>query len=638
MFCVLLGIALSARPNIVPQPVSVQTHPGTFKLQDGCPISYDPSVDGYKTLAEFTAEYLARSTGFTFKVSPVIAPAGISFQKYPTQLEEQEYQLQVDEHLVSIYAVTKEAAFYGLQSFLQLLPAEIYSDKVVKRDWEAQCSDIHDKPRFTWRGIMIDTSRHFCNVTTIKKIMDVMAIHKLNVFHLHLTDDQGWRFESKKYPKLQEIGSYRKQSPKQWDRDHKDGTPYGPYFFTQDELRDLVKYAERYYITILPELEMPGHTLSGLAAYPEYSCTGGPFEVADWWGATDNVFCPGNDQTFVFIKDLLEEIMDIFPSKYIHCGGDEVGKGKWANCAKCQKRKKDLGLQNEDQLQSWFMQQFANYLDSKGRHLIGWDEILNGGLPDGAAVMSWTGPGGGQKAAELHHNVVMTPQSWLYIDFYQFPWTDPFEYIHYRNTCYSIYKYDPRDGIKEENQKYVVGTQCNLWQEFVYTGGDETQYKIWPRCVALSEMGWCEKSAKNYDRWIVSVVRSDIARIEALGAVHAPVGQELPVTWKPDQVTKEFKEIKWDLGKAAGDAGAYCATFVLTSGTPLQIKNVKLILEGQVILKDEHTGNANLDEESTCTYHFQIPENVLDKKLELSAEVKSDGNDSVGEICFYLKQ
>jgi hexosaminidase len=327
----------------------------------------------------------------------------------------------------------------------------------------------------------------------------------MNTFHWHLTEDQGWRIEIKKYPKLTEVGAYRKETivghPRRSEPRVYDNTPYGG-FYTQDEVRDIVAYAKSKFVTVIPEIEMPGHALAALAAYPELSCTGGPFEVATRWGIFDDVYCAGKEETFKFLEDVLTEVMDLFPSQYIHVGGDECPKTKWQKCPDCQKRIKDEGLKDENELQSYFIKRMEKFISSKGRRLIGWDEILEGGLPPEATVMSWRGVEGGIEAAKQDHDVIMTPTTYVYLDYYQSdPQDQPLAIGGYL-PLEKVYSFDPEfEELNQEQQKHILGVQGNVWTEYIATP-EHLEYMTYPRMIAISEIGWSPSSLKDFDDFL----------------------------------------------------------------------------------------------------------------------------------------
>src|SRR6195952_907320 len=393
-------------------------------------------------------------TGVSVVNALVLTSAGLD------SLPAEGYRLTVTPQKITI-AGKGAGLFYGIQTLIQLIPAD--DAATIK----LPCVQIEDYPRFGYRGMHLDVCRHFFGVEFVKKYIDLMAAYKLNNFHWHLTDDQGWRIEIKKYPKLTQVGSQRAQTvignyhdrtPQQFDN-----TPYGGYY-TQDQIREVVKYAADRYINIVPEIEMPGHSEAALTAYPELSCDPSyPYKVAETWGVFHDTYCP-SDKTFSFLQDVLTEVMDFFPSKYIHIGGDEVPKEAWKNSAFCQKLIKKLHLKNEEELQSYFIQRMEKFVNSKGRSIIGWDEILEGGLSPNAPVMSWRGEAGGIAAAQQNHNVIMTPGSGgLYIDHGQGPVNEPLS-IGGNEPLTKIYSYNPIPAVlTPDQQKYIVGVQANLW-------------------------------------------------------------------------------------------------------------------------------------------------------------------------------
>ncbi len=416
------------------------------------------------------------------------------------------YDLTMNQNQIVFIAEGNAGLFYGLETLIQLMPLE--KTKEIK----ISCAEIKDSPRYTWRGMHLDCSRHFFSKEEVKKYIDYLAMYKFNVFHWHLVDDQGWRIEINKYPLLTKMGSLRKETiigKPAWDKDGKpskddkyDGTLYGG-FYTQNDIKEIVAYAQVRHITVVPEIEMPGHSLAALAAYPQYSCTGGPFETYTKWGVSDDVYCAGNDSTFLFLQNILAEVCDLFPGKYIHIGGDECLKERWKACAKCQKRIVDEKLKDENELQSYFITRIEKYLNSKGKQIIGWDEILDGGLAPNAAVMSWRGISGGIAAAKQKHNVVMTPGKPCYFDHYQAKdkTKEPLAIGGY-NPLDSVYGYNPTPkGLTEEESKFIMGAQGNVWTEYI-TDFSKVEYMSMPRMAALSEALWTPIDKKNYKDFV----------------------------------------------------------------------------------------------------------------------------------------
>ncbi|MCB0703837.1 MAG: family 20 glycosylhydrolase [Saprospiraceae bacterium] len=405
------------------------------------------------------------------------------------------YILKINKASIDILANSDAGLFYGIQTFAQLLPVKGQAPVLPYLE-------IVDWPSLSWRGLHLDVCRHFFPVAFVKKYIDQMSKYKLNTFHWHLTEDQGWRIEIKKYPKLTEIASTRKETilEKNFDPYVGDGIPYSG-FYTQEEIREIVAYAEERHVTIVPEIEMPGHSVAALTAYPEYSCMGGPFEVRTLWGVSLDTYCT-TDETFQFLTDILDEVMELFPSKYIHIGGDEAPKTRWKACEKCQSRMKEQGLQTEEELQSYFIKRIEQHLISKGRSLIGWDEILEGGLAPEATVMSWRGETGGFEASKQGHDVVMTPGFAMYFDHYQ---GDP-EQEPLAICCYTplekVYNYMPvSDRLEEAQRKHIIGVQANIWTEYIPTS-DQVEYMAYPRALALSEIAWTPNDKKDWNSFL----------------------------------------------------------------------------------------------------------------------------------------
>lgn len=526
MCCSMVASALV----IIPQPKAMAYVPGPAFSMDAKTALI--SCDEFKAEAALARQELGAATGFAFKDSEEGKSSLIAFH-YEPGMKKEAYRLLIAPMTARIYASDGAGAFYGYQTLRQLLPEEIYSKTVVTDvDWISPCALVEDEPRLQWRGVHFDDSRHFMGAEAFKQMVDAMAMHKLNTLHWHLTDDQGWRIEIKAYPELISKGTVRANSPKPWDRFIPDGKAYGEgCYYTQEEVKELVAYAAARHITVVPEIEMPGHAMALLCAYPELGCTGGPYEMRWEWGVEPDILCAGNDKVFTVMEKILDEVIELFPSYYIHCGGDEAPKDRWKVCPKCQARIKEKGLRNEYHLQSWFIQHFANYLESKGRHLIGWDEILEGGLAKGAAVMSWRGAQGGIKAAMMGHNVVMSPNSHLYLDYCQGLPGDPYEYNCGYLPLERVYSFNPTDGIPEQMQRYVIGVQGNLWSEYMFDPADQ-QYKAWPRACALAEIGWTPQSQRKWPDFFERA-KSAEKRLKLIGINCAPV--IAPMTEKETQ-------------------------------------------------------------------------------------------------------
>lgn len=418
-------------------------------------------------------------------------------------IPEEGYRLSVTPEGVKIAASGEAGKFYALQTLEQM------KDAVAGGKFSVPCVEIEDAPRFKWRGVHFDDCRHFFGKEALKRTLDAMAYQKLNVLHWHLTDDQGWRIEIKKYPLLTKIGSVRPGSPKREsdltglekkkrkDRWVNDGKKYGPYFYTQSDIKEIVAYAAARHIRIVPEIELPGHSVAAIAAYPELGCTGRKVEPWWKWGVSPDIFCAGNDKTIKFLEDVLDEVCKLFPGDVIHIGGDEAPKKRWAACPKCQKRIKDLSLKGEEGLQGWMTRHFTNYLAKKGKRAVGWDEVLAGDPGKDTIVMSWRGAAGGIAAAKRGNDVVMTPNTFCYLDYNPHLKGDTLEYLAGNLPLEKVYSFNPTDGIPAGQHKHILGGQGNNWSECTWTPA-ELEWKMWPRMSALSEVFWTQPAAKDY--------------------------------------------------------------------------------------------------------------------------------------------
>lgn len=480
--------------SIIPQPQKVKVGVGNFLVNEQTAI-YLPHAE-LVPVGELLSQRFRLAGGFFLDISMDTPQKGLVFVT-DTTLQEEAYRLTVEKDNIEFRAATAKGHFYAVQTFLQLLPPSIYAGSGSQEVWKVPVCVIEDAPRFKYRGMHLDVGRHFFSVDFIKRYIDLLAMHKMNTFHWHLTEDQGWRIEIKKYPKLTDIGSIRKETMKGHYRDQQwDGTPYGG-FYTQDQVREIVEYASKRFVDVIPEIEMPGHAMAALAAYPEFGCTGGPYQVGTRWGIEEDVFCP-YEETFVFLEDVLTEVMELFPSTYIHIGGDESPKTTWKKSAFCQELIKKEGLKDEHELQSYFIKRIDAFITSKGRKMIGWDEILEGGISPNATIMSWRGEEGGVAAAKEKHDAIMTPTSYVYFDYYQSdPMTEPLAIGGFL-PLEKVYNYEPIPAeLSEEEAKYIIGTQGNLWTEYVPTPS-QVEYMAYPRASALAEVAWTAKSNKNY--------------------------------------------------------------------------------------------------------------------------------------------
>lgn len=507
LFSCSSGVIQQANYEVIPLPQEIKITTGSFVLNDRTSIVYPKDNKEMQQNANLLAKYIHQMSGKKLKVidEPVTSNAIILATGLNADNAEA-YQLKVTQDNVTITGTSEAGTFYGIQTLRKSLPI------TNKGDISLPAAEINDYPRFSYRGVHLDVSRHFFPADSVKRFIDMMALHNINRLHWHLTDDQGWRIEIKKRPELTTIGSKRSETVIGHNSGEYDGIPYSG-FYTQDEAREIVKYAQERHITVIPEIDLPGHMQAALAAYPELGCTGGPYEVWKMWGVSEDVLCAGNDKTLAFIEDVLNEIVDIFPSEYIHVGGDECPKVRWEKCPKCQARIKAEGIKGdkkhsaEEYLQSYVISRMEKFVESKGRHIIGWDEILEGGLAPNATVMSWRGMDGGIEAAKQKHNVVMTPNTYVYLDYYQSADTDleP-DAIGGYLPLEKVYSFEPTAGISPEDQKYVIGAQANLWTEYIPTFS-QVEYMIMPRIDAVADIQWSDPSKKDYQTFLPRVAR-----------------------------------------------------------------------------------------------------------------------------------
>ena len=499
-WAVISAKTITGNLNVVPQPYSVtqDLEAAPFVINKSTIIAYPEGNAVMQRNAEFLASYIAKSCGFAPRVAPrtkakraivLAVDAGIG--------NSEGYRLKCDKNGVTITGGSEVGVFYGIQTLYKSLPITKGTDNVAA----VPVGEVNDMPRFTYRGFMLDVGRHFYPVEYIKEVIDMLAMHNINYFHWHLTEDQGWRIEIKKYPRLTEVGSVRKRTLIDQKTQTYDETPHSGYY-TQEEAREVVAYAAERHITVIPEIDLPGHMMAALVAYPELGCTGGPYEMPCRWGVFDDVLCGGNEATLQFAKDVLSEIMDIFPSPYIHIGGDECPKKHWKTCAKCQAKIKELGLEDtaehskENQLQTYFMGEVGKLINSRGRKMMGWDEMLEGGLAPGATVMLWTSPKPAAKTARLHHDVVVTPIQYLY---FSNPYHNGRKGI---KSLQRVYNFEPMPSeLTADEQKYVIGTQGCLWTEWT-RDTVKVEWQILPRMAALSELQWAQPEKKDFNNFL----------------------------------------------------------------------------------------------------------------------------------------
>ena len=623
----------AAPPPLIPQPAKYESTPGEFKLTSNTTLVVE---DATRRVADYFAELLAPALGEKLKiVDRTDAPPGsdastINFSLSPglNRLGPEGYTLVVAPQRIDIKAASPAGVFYACQTLRQMLPASIESpleggtpevhdgrgndsnvnspkpfggtQGVPPNPLTIPACTIEDQPRYPWRGMHLDVSRHFFPKETVESYLDLLAAYKMNVFHWHLTDDQGWRIEIKKYPLLTSVGAWRSYNaatdgPKV-PAATADGTP-GQYggFYTQDDIREIVAYAKAHYINVVPEIEMPGHSNAALAAYPEFSCTGGPIKSGQVWGVYKDVYCAGKDSTFDFLENVLAEVCDLFPGPYIHVGGDECPKDRWKQCPDCQQRIKTEGLKNEEELQSYFIKRIEKFLETKHHQLIGWDEILQGGLAPGAAVTSWRGMAGGRTAASLGHDVVMCPESNCYFDHTADAGSNPkgsgaFLFVS-PVPLSKVYAFEPTPAdLAPDQARHILGAQGNVWTERIPTQ-DRLDYMAFPRTIALAECLWTPHRGA-YDDFAARLLEN-LKRLDVLGVHYYddPMARAITIgTWQPsDEITTTPKDIDFPLTLYVAAPGTYTVRFEYLEGKgQLQIESVALLENDKEIARDTH--------------------------------------------------
>lgn len=564
LLSVCFGTVAQTNINLTPMPVEMKPGKGNFNLNRNTVIVLEGS-NMEKTVSFFN-NYLQRLFGYQLKVVRNTAVANairLNYERLDNELPGA-YNLTVDKDGIYIAGDNEEGVFYGMQTLIQLIPVTTTDHRPTTTDQQPTANGqqpttnipyvaINDHPRFAYRGMHLDVSRHLFTVDFIKKYIDFLAAYKYNTFHWHLTDDQGWRIEIKKYPLLPQVGSCRAQTlVGNYGTNKYDGQKYCGYY-TQQQIKEIVKYAADRYITIIPEIEMPGHAVAALASYPYLGCNKGPYKVYETWGVSDDVFCAGNDSTYVFLQNVLDEVIQLFPSKYIHIGGDECPKERWKTCPVCQQRMKTEKLKDEHELQSYFIRRIEKYLNSKGRQIIGWDEILEGGLAPNATVMSWQGEDGGIAAARLKHDVIMTPDSHCYLNNSQSKNEDSIHQGGYL-PLEKVYNYEPVPAaLHVAETKYILGAQGNLWTEYI-TNTSKVEYMIFPRMIALSEVLWspvAKRNWKDFERRLPGIFdRLDFEGVNYSKAYYDMVASVLPnydkvgVQWQLETKNKGHQKIR----------------------------------------------------------------------------------------------
>ena len=628
--------------NVVPLPVTMNEQQGRFFLNSDVPIVVNASKE-VKDIASGLSTTVFDISGIKLKLSDELhknVPT-IFFDSIPG-MEKEAYKLSVTPQLITVTASSPNGFYYGLQTLYQLMPIDVYGKKRAHNaEWSVPCVEIEDAPAFKHRGAMLDPCRHFASVDYVKKFIDVLAAHKMNTFHWHLTDDQGWRIEIKKYPKLTETGSQRSETMVDYFYTHYpfkyDGKPHGG-FYTQEEIKDVVAYAQSKYITVIPEIELPGHALAAIASYPELSCTpDSTYEVCKLWGVFDQVFCP-TDTFFQFMEGVMDEVVELFPSAYIHIGGDECPKTSWEQCAHCQKLIRELGLKDdvtpnaidgrkhtkEEKLQSYIVGRAEKYLNSKGRNIIGWDEILEGGLAPNATVMSWRGVEGGMTAAKAGHDAIMTPNPYAYLDHYQEePEIAPVTIGGY-NTLKKTYSYNPVPADADDLVKqHIIGVQANCWSEYMPTKKNR-DYQTFPRLIAIAETGWTPMDKKNFASFCSRMVE-DFQRLKMLGVEPCLNFYDVNINTRSTQ----DGVLNVELETFYPDAQIYYTTDGSEPSVNANLYAQPFPLEGTYDLKTAAFVNGKQIGKVT---HKQLYKNLLTgKKYEITPEPRGMKGDILGE-------
>ena len=504
--------------NVIPLPQEVTlTQKGAFVLTGATPIVYPEGDEQLKNDAQFLSDYIADVTALRLTTTSAKVKNAITLRLNKKVQSKEGYVITVDKKGVVIEGATAAGVFYGVQTLRKSIPVDKSLTEVTLPGVV-----LKDAPRFGYRGVMLDCARHYFPVKFVKQFIDLIAMHNMNVFHWHLTDDQGWRIEVKKYPSLAKIGSVREKTVLGHNSDVFDDTPYGGYY-TQEEAREIVKYAADRFITVIPEIDMPGHMIAALAAYPDMGCTGGPYKVSQIWGIMPDVLCLGNEKTYQFCEDVLSEMMDIFPSEYIHLGGDETPNVRWKECPKCKALMAKENL-TPGKLQGYFTNRIEKFVNSKGRRIIGWDEILDGDINQSATIMSWRGTAPGARGAKMGHDVIMSPSSHVYFDYYQTrqgesQWEEPL-LIGGNLPIERTYSLEPvPEGADAETASHIIGVQGNLWTEYI-AGPSLAEYQVLPRMGALSEVQWRPQGQKDFENYKVRQTKM-LKLYDAYGLVYA---------------------------------------------------------------------------------------------------------------------
>ena len=624
------GFSSPVELGLMPRPKYLIQQDGRFSLSSSTTLKAPAAL---KSMAVRLREYLAPATGLKLPESESATEGVIELSLDPAvkSLGNEGYRLQINSTRVLITGATPRGVFYGIQTLRQLLPVEAFAPTPQKQKWSVPAVWIEDVPRFEWRGAMLDVCRHFMPKEFVKKYIDTLALHKLNTFHWHLTDDQGWRIEIKRYPNLTKVGSFRKGTQDGHYTENKvDTKPYGG-FYTQEDIKEIVRYAADRFVNVVPEIEMPGHAQAAIASYPELGNTGKQIEVATQWGVIEDVLNV-EDSTVQFMKNVLEEVMQLFPSKFIHVGGDECNKTQWKKSERAQAKKKLIGAKTEEELQSWFIKQIDTYLDSKGRRLIGWDEILEGGLAPGAAVMSWRGEDGGIAAASAGHDVVMASNNAFYFDYYQAPKAGEPLAIGGFLPLKKVYDYEVVPAkLSAEKRKHVIGGQFQIWTEYI-AESSKVEYMAFPRACAASELYWSPREGKNHANFLGRLA-VHVGRLSQLGVNFRKLDAEVPTAakWSAGEVSNDYKIKTWDVTPSIKSPGKFEVRFQYTGGAfRLDVDGIEILVDGVVVASDKHYGRTGAVDVDNI---WRVDVASLGKKVELRAKVRADGGeDSNGEI------
>ncbi len=612
VFCLFISFLFSCKseehtveiPQIIPVPNEVTINDGYFVLDNSVGIFYD---DTFKISGDFLKNFIQEGSDIKLDDTD-----DIQFILDQTIENTEGYKLEIQPYKITIRAKTDRGAFYAVQTLRQLLPPEFEDNRLSKKKVSIQCMTITDAPQFNYRGMHLDVGRHLFSVDFIKKYIDALAMLKMNTFHWHLTEDQGWRIEIKKYPKLQEVAAYRNETliGHYSDQPHQfDGKRYGG-FYTQNEIKDVVAYAQSRHVTVIPEIELPGHAQAAISAYPNLGCTGEQVDVVTKWGVFEHIYC-SKDETFDFLEDVLDEVIELFPSEYIHIGGDEAPETKWKTCKQCQNRIETEGLKDEHELQNYFITRIEKYLNTKGKQIIGWDEILEGGLAPNATVMSWRGTEGAVEAAKQKHNVVMTPTSHCYFDYYQSTNSDEPTAIGGYLPLEKVYRFNPIPSeLNEEEAKYILGAQGNIWTEYMPTE-DQVEYMAFPRILAMSEVVWSKNENKDYSDFTKRVEhfnkRLDVLDVNYANHLYEISGELISEDHKTEYeltTTLDDKTIRFTLDSSQPNLESQICT------QPIPVENSKTI-KAAVFDTEKQLGSIFTE---TINYHKAVGKTVTINK------------------------